>query len=117
MKTIIAGSRSFGNDFYPILYNIVHSCYWIPSLIISGGARGIDSLAIKYASNKHIPYVIMNADWEKYGKSAGYRRNVEMANSAQALIAIWDGKSKGTKHMIDIAKTKELVIHLHEVVL
>ena len=44
------------------------------------------------------------ADWDKYGKAAGYKRNDEMARNADALIAFWDGKSRGTRHMIDLAK-------------
>ena len=48
------------------------------------------------------------ADWDKYGKAAGYKRNGEMARNADALIAFWDGKSRGTKHMIDLAKKYDL---------
>ena len=50
--------------------------------------------------------------WDKYGKKAGYLRNVEMAENANALIAFWDGKSKGTKHMIDIATERNLPIRV-----
>jgi hypothetical protein len=52
------------------------------------------------------------ADWERYGKSAGYRRNKEMALVAQALVAFWDGESLGTKHMIDIAHKYKLTIKI-----
>ena len=56
--------------------------------------------------------IVMNADWEKHGKSAGYKRNQEMANVSTHLIAFWDGKSRGTKHMIDIAKRDALKSHV-----
>ena len=56
--------------------------------------------------------IIMEADWETYGKSAGYRRNVDMAESADALVALWDGVSNGTKHMINIARQKGLRVHV-----
>lgn len=55
--------------------------------------------------------IVMNANWEKHGKSAGYKRNQEMANVSTHLIAFWDGKSRGTKHMIDIAKRDGLKSH------
>ena len=58
----------------------------------------------KYANERGYPIKQFPADWNKYGKSAGYKRNEEMAKYADALIAFWDGKSKGTKHMIDLAK-------------
>ena len=56
---------------------------------------------------------MFNADWDKFGKSAGYKRNEQMGNHADALIAIWDGKSKGTMHMISIAKKLDLNIYIH----
>lgn len=111
MKTIIAGSRSITN--INILLRAIRKSNIKPSLVISGGAKGVDKLGEIWANKKEVPIKIYPADWNKFGKSAGYRRNVEMANNADALIAIWDGKSKGTKHMIDIAKSKELFTYIH----
>lgn len=100
MKTIVAGSRDISD----------HSLVW-PHLdkheseiteVVSGGARGVDSWGEIWAEASHIPYVQFLPDWNKYGKAAGMLRNKEMAEYADALIAIWDGESKGTKHMIDI---------------
>lgn len=83
--------------------------------IISGGALGVDRLGVRLAQDYDLPYKVFPADWSKYGKSAGYRRNVEMADYAArngvdrgALLALWDGDSKGTSHMIDIATRKGL---------
>jgi hypothetical protein len=73
------------------------------TVIISGGARGVDSLAIRYAKDNKLPYETFIPDWDKYGKKAGIYRNCEMGDCADALIAIWDGASSGTKHMITYA--------------
>lgn len=75
--------------------------------IISGGARGADKMGECYAAEHMIPYNIYRANWDKYGKSAGYRRNAEMAEVCDAAIGFWDGTSKGTKHMIDLCKDKD----------
>lgn len=80
--------------------------------IVSGMARGADSIAIEYAKDKKLDLHEMPADWDGLGNSAGYRRNEEMADYADALIAFWDGKSKGTKHMIDIACKKGLNVKI-----
>lgn len=113
-KVIIAGGRDF-ND-YELLKQ---KCdYYLSNLdtkdivIISGAARGADSLGEKYANEKGYKIDSHPANWNKYGKSAGYRRNSEMAEIANGVICFWDGKSKGTKHMIDIAKNKGLPIKI-----
>ncbi|MEA1980842.1 MAG: hypothetical protein U9N54_07710, partial [candidate division Zixibacteria bacterium] len=72
--------------------------------------KGVDKLGEEYAEQNYIPLLKFPANWNKYGKRAGYVRNEEMANNADALIAIWDGKSKGTNHMINIAKKKGLLV-------
>lgn len=110
-RIIIAGGRDFTN--YTLLKekvdNIIsdkrktHQIY-----IVSGKARGADSLGEKYANENGLNIMEFPADWGKHGKSAGYKRNLEMAENADALIAFWDGESRGTKHMIDIAKEKNL---------
>ncbi len=110
MKVIIAGSRIF-ND-----YEILHQkCDYILSKvseveIVSGTAYGADKLGKRYANEKGYRLTQFPADWEKYGKSAGYKRNEEMAKYADSLIAFWDGKSKGTKHMIDLAERYKLKV-------
>lgn len=57
-----------------------------------------------------LPVDEFRADWDTHGKSAGYKRNSQMADHADMLIAFWDGKSKGTKHMIDLARAKKLIV-------
>lgn len=117
VRIIIAGSRDFNN--YKKLETIMDD--YLKSVcdeveIICGGARGADSLGEIYTQFHNIKCVKFPADWDKYGKSAGYRRNVQMAEYAEKengiLFAFWDGQSKGTKHMIDIANQHGLEIHI-----
>ena len=115
-KIIVEGGRSFNNydlleqklDYY--LSSKINEGYDI--VIISGTAKGADSLGEKYAINKGYEIERFPANWDKYGKSAGYRRNVDMANVADACIVFWDGTSPGSKHMIDIANTKRLALRI-----
>jgi len=78
--------------------------------IVSGTARGADSLGAKYAKERGYTVKEFAPQWDKFGKSAGYKRNAEMADYADALIAFWDGESKGTNHMINLAKEKNIKI-------
>lgn len=111
MKTIISGSREIF-DYNEVLNTIQEIDFRILE-IVSGCACGVDQLGERYANEMGIPLVKFPADWNKYGNYAGYKRNKEMAEYADALIAIWDGKSKGTKNMIDIATEKGLKVHVH----
>jgi hypothetical protein len=70
--------------------------------IVCGEARGVDAMGKQLADAIKVPTKSFPADWDKYGKPAGYIRNKEMGMYADVLIAIWDGKSRGTRHMIDI---------------
>lgn len=110
-KIIIAGGRDFMD--YNLLKEKTNKILQEKKVthkivIISGCARGADTLGLRYASENAFDVEEYPADWDKYGKKAGYVRNVEMAENADALIAFWDGKSKGTKHMIDIATERNL---------
>lgn len=114
-KVIIAGGRDFVD--YNLLREKVNNILIDKRLthkivIVSGCARGADTLGMRYASENIFDVDEYPADWDKYGKKAGYMRNVEMAENADALIAFWDGKSKGTKHMIDIATERKLPIRV-----
>ena len=112
MKVIIAGSRTI-YDINLVVRAIKESGFDITE-VVCGEARGIDTLGKKWAKGNDIPVKSFPADWETYGKSAGYKRNVEMAEYAEALIAITTG-SPGTKHMINIAKSKNLLTFVLEV--
>jgi hypothetical protein len=110
-KVIIAGSRE-GFDKYDIYIAIKESGFTVDE-VVSGGARGVDSLGESYANRCNIPIKRFPADWDTHGKAAGYLRNREMALYADALIALWDGQSKGTKHMIDLATKEGLQIYVY----
>lgn len=112
MKVIIAGSRTF-ND-YPKLKKKLDSILKNQKdiTIISGTASGADRLGERYADENHHKLEKYPAMWDIFGKSAGYKRNEEMANIADSCVVFWDGKSKGTKHMIDIAKKNKLKLRI-----
>lgn len=109
-RVIIAGSRGF-ND-YELLEKEVHNFLSGKQIeeteIVSGTARGADQLGERLAKEYSLKLTRMAADWDRYGKSAGYRRNAEMAKYADACIVFWDEVSKGTKHMIDLATREGL---------
>ena len=111
-KVIIAGSRGFSD--YEKLCEICDFMLKekIEIEIVSGTAKGADLLGERYAKEKGLPIKQFSADWTK-GKSAGYARNKQMAEYADALIAFWDGSSKGTKHMIDLANKKNIKVKIH----
>jgi len=112
MKIIIAGSRDF-ND-YDLLKKKCDRFFGekLYYEIVSGTAKGADLLGERYAKEKYYPITKFPADWDKYGKSAGYIRNKQMADYADGLIAFWDGKSKGTKLMIDLAEKKGIEVRI-----
>lgn len=110
MKTIIAGSRTITD--YDVVLEVIKKSNLEITEVVSGVAQGVDTLGITYAYNNDIPIAQFPANWNKHGKSAGYIRNVEMAQYADALIAVWDGKSKGTKNMIEIANKRNLKVYI-----
>jgi len=110
MKTIIAGSREPGCNVH-IALDAVHETFSMHiTEVVSGTARGVDQLGETWAENLDIPVTRMPADWDGQGRSAGYVRNEQMAKYADACICIWDGQSRGTKHMIDLAKKYQLAL-------
>lgn len=102
MKVIIAGSRGITNGRV-IEQAIILSKYDITE-VVSGTARGVDQLGETWATMAGRKIKRFPANWEAHGKKAGFLRNVDMSEYADALIAIWDGESRGTMHMIDIMK-------------
>jgi hypothetical protein len=120
MKIAIVGSRDFRHmDFASdIIHSMLIMC--IPEApteneicLVSGGARGIDSLAESIADKLKIEKQIFIPDWDKYGKKAGFLRNSLIVKEANYLVAFWDGKSKGTKHSIDLAIAKKIPVNIY----
>lgn len=114
MKIAIIGSRSF-NDYnileatlntYKEQGNIEYS------LMVSGGAKGADSLGELYAKNNNIPVKLFIPDWNLHGKKAGFLRNVDIINMADVVFAFWNGVSKGTKHSIDLAEKQGKPVYI-----
>lgn len=99
-RVVVAGSRSFGQDAYSDVEDAIEDSGFDPDVIVSGGAKGVDELGEQYGKNNAIPIHIIPADWETHGKSAGHKRNADMAEYGDALVAVWDGDSPGTKSMI-----------------
>ena len=125
LRIIVAGSRGFKNydlfrdtlmDYLDFMddKDVVDN----PSQVkfISGTAKGADTLGEQFAYTYEYDVIRFPADWNTYGKSAGYRRNAEMAKYASeaygVLFAFWDGQSRGTKHMIALAKRYGLEVHV-----
>lgn len=116
LKLIIAGSRCFANYtlLNETLTKLLANYTDLPQQIevVSGHALGADRLGEIWAERHNVKVVSFPAKWQLHGKRAGYLRNIEMAEYADALVAFWDGQSKGTKHMIDIAKSKNLQVRV-----
>ena len=112
LKVIVAGGRDFQN--YDLLSEKLNKLFSKRAdvVIISGMAKGADSLAVKYAEEHKLRVSEFPAQWQKHGNSSGFRRNVEMARFADACVCFWDGKSVGTKHMIDTAKRMNLNVRV-----
>jgi hypothetical protein len=103
MKLAIVGSRTF-NDYTKLRF---FADYFIEShddCIISGGAKGADTLGEKYAEDNYIKTQIFPANWDKYGKSAGFIRNQYIVDACDIVLAFWDGKSHGTANTIEKAR-------------
>ena len=118
-KIIVAGGRDFNN--YEFLSSKLDELFEkFPDFkkhqitIISGMAKGADTLAIRYADEHKLTKILFPANWKKYPLIAGFLRNEDMLSIATHLIAFWDGKSSGTKHMIEIAKKKGIPVWIFD---
>jgi len=110
MRTIIAGSRKCPH--YHLICQAMEEAGWEITTVISGCAKGADTFGEQYAEEHGIPVERHPADWERFGRSAGPHRNHEMAQCAEALIAVLYPGSRGTENMIQEAKDAGLKIHV-----
>ena len=110
MKTIIAGSRTISDSAQ--LERAIETCGFRISEVVCGDARGVDLMGSHWANVNGIPIKHFPANWD-LGKSAGFRRNEEMAKYADCLIALWDGQSRGTEHMIEYMRMlhKKVIVY------
>ena len=113
MKYIVAGGRDF--DDWIRLRDALCLLLRPGDTVISGTAAGADRLGEKWATAQKelVSLDRMPAEWDKYGKRAGYVRNAAMAAKADGVIVFWDGKSQGTRHMIDIAMRIGIDLHIY----
>lgn len=114
MKTIIAGSRTITDPY--ILIAALDACGWEVTRVCCGMAKGADELGKQWAIDCDIPWDAYHPVWrfgDTYDAFAGHKRNIEMAKDAKALIALWDGVSRGTGHMIDTARKFKLRTYVH----
>ena len=113
MRLIIAGGRTFTNlalmtEKLDELIDVTDEAI----TVISGTARGADQTGEAYAELRGYEVERFPAQWEVYGRSAGYKRNAQMADIATHCVVFWDGQSRGSKHMIDLATTKGLELRV-----
>jgi hypothetical protein len=119
-RVIIAGGRDFANyEFLEMACNELYEngAPWTRRRdwdhILCGGAPGADRLGRRFGRERGIRVKEYPAPWETHGKAAGRLRNERMAEHADMLIAFWDGKSPGTKHMIETALARGLEVHVY----
>ena len=118
-RVIIAGGRDF--DDYEYMSTKLNELFKDQNMfnnkaikVISGMAKGADTLAIRYADENKLTKILFPANWKVYPRIAGFLRNNDMLSIATHLIAFWDGKSSGTKHMIEIAQMKGIPVWVFE---
>lgn len=113
MKVIIAGSR--GIQDYSMVEKAVRESGFTVTEVVSGTASGVDRLGERWAREHGVPVKQFPANWDELGKRAGYLRNAEMVTYAEALIAVWDGRSPGTNHTVKLAREAGLPVHVMQV--
>jgi hypothetical protein len=111
MNIAIVGSRKYSN--LPKVSSYVRS---LPpgTVVVSGGAQGVDRAAEFAALSVGLGTIIFLPNWEKYGKKAGFLRNMDIVKQADKLVAFWDGESKGTLHSINLAKEKGISVEIYQ---
>lgn len=111
MKVIVAGTRTFTS---PLLVSQAiaqfEACFGKITEVVCGGAEGVDALGAAWGNQCQVPVKTIPANWKLHGKSAGPRRNRAMAEYADALVLVWDGKSKGSANMKKEANARGLRI-------
>lgn len=112
-RIIVCGGRDFDD------YNYLKECLDVilaevgpDVVIVCGKAAGADTLGERYGKEHDLPVDCYPAEWDRYGKSAGFRRNVVMLDNADMVVAFWDGKSKGTAHTIAHGRNKGLDVRV-----
>lgn len=110
MRFAIVGCRDYTNErfIFSILERMLHQ----GDVVISGGAKGVDTLAKLYAIRYNHQFVEYKANWEKYGSKAGPIRNEKIVEDCNEVIAFWDSKSRGTKNTLKLAREAGKSVHI-----
>ena len=117
-KILVSGCRNYNN--YNEAKKYIESCIYnlrnnYTLIFLSGGCRGADALGERYANENNFEVEYYPADWKKFGKGAGPKRNLEMVKNADYIICFWDGKSKGTKSLLEFAKKFNKIINIKRI--
>lgn len=110
MRVAIVGSRDFKD--LPSVVEYVKNLNTDEDIIISGAARGVDRTSVETARSLGMRYLEYPADWDTFGNRAGFIRNKLIVDACDRLVAFWDGKSKGTNHSINLAKTQNKPVEI-----
>jgi hypothetical protein len=113
MNIAIVGGRDF-NDYTLLKESILAyiDAHEKPENIVSGGAKGADTLAAQFAAEMGIPLLIFNPNYQRYGRGATLVRNTQIIENAEVVFAFWDGQSKGTKDSIKKAEKLEKELYV-----
>ena len=116
MRTIVAGGRNISDP--AAVADACANCGWQITEVVSGTARGADTLGEQWAAANNVPVTRMPADWDRLGKKAGFVRNQKMVTYADALILVWDGHSSGSGHTLALAHVMARIrpFQIHEVI-
>jgi len=113
VKTIIAGSRAFTD--YETLCHAMRAAGVTVTEVVSGGSSGVDALGERWATEQGLPVKRFPAQWEKYGRAAGPKRNQQMAAYGEALIALWEGGGRSTSKIIREARKRGLRVYVRRI--
>lgn len=108
-RVAVVGSRDYNrlDEVDEFVGSLPSDC-----VIVSGGARGVDSAAVIAAKKYGLKYKVWEADWNRYGKQAGFIRNYQIVHDSDCVVAFWDKTSRGTKHTIDYARDRGIRVFL-----
>jgi hypothetical protein len=112
VKVLVSGSRDIDDN--AVVYDAIINSPWEPSVLIHGDASGVDKIADRYARLHKIDtdvHPVPEWVWEKVGRKAGPMRNDYMVQQADALVAVWDGESSGTKDAMQQAESEGLPVY------
>lgn len=111
MRMVVSGSRTITDEAW--IERTLAGYIAVKDVVITGGCRGVDTIAHDFARRMFAKTRVIEADWQEHGKAAGPIRNAKMLRGSDVLIAFWDGESRGTKSAIDEARKLRVETHIH----